>query len=130
MLGAPQAKRFERAIKRYGRALEALESDHSFSADEKDRAKVRSPLLLPQGLLGLGRSLSRFSHSSHCSLLPSDGDRPQKLKVPLNVNMAACHLKLCQWSDVKATCGKALEMESGNVKALFRRAQVRACVSV
>jgi hypothetical protein len=44
--------------------------------------------------------------------------------VPLNVNMAACHLKLKQWGDVKKTCSKALEMESTNVKALFRRAQV------
>ena len=44
--------------------------------------------------------------------------------MPLNVNMAACHLKLKQWGDVKKTCGKALEMESANVKALFRRAQV------
>lgn len=44
--------------------------------------------------------------------------------MPLNVNMAACHLKLKQWGDVKKTCSKALEMESSNVKALFRRAQV------
>jgi hypothetical protein len=36
-----QAKKFERAIKRYGRALEPLESDYSFSSEEKDRAKVR-----------------------------------------------------------------------------------------
>ena len=35
-----QAKKFERAIKRYGRALEPLESDHSFSSEEKDRTKV------------------------------------------------------------------------------------------
>lgn len=44
----PQAKKFERAIKRYGRALEPLESDHSFSSAEKDRAKVR--LLRPASL--------------------------------------------------------------------------------
>jgi len=42
-----QAKKFERAIKRYGRALEPLESDHSFSSEEKDRAKVPNPNLSP-----------------------------------------------------------------------------------
>ena len=41
--GHAQAKKFERAIKRYGRALEPLESDHSFSSEEKDRAKVPNP---------------------------------------------------------------------------------------
>ncbi|KAF3596286.1 hypothetical protein DY000_02022440 [Brassica cretica] len=42
------------------------------------------------------------------------------LKVACNLNDAACKLKL---QDYKQLCTKVLELESANVKALYRRAQ-------
>lgn len=45
------------------------------------------------------------------------------LKVVCNLNNAACKLKLKDYKEAEKLCTKVLETESGNVKALFRRAQ-------
>lgn len=45
------------------------------------------------------------------------------LKVASNLNNAACKLKLKEYNDAERLCTKVLDLESTNVKALFRRAQ-------
>ncbi|XP_077250245.1 peptidyl-prolyl cis-trans isomerase FKBP62-like [Tasmannia lanceolata] len=45
------------------------------------------------------------------------------LKVTCNLNNAACKLKLKEYKNAEKLCTKVLEIESGNVKALYRRAQ-------
>ncbi|XP_022727998.1 peptidyl-prolyl cis-trans isomerase FKBP62-like [Durio zibethinus] len=45
------------------------------------------------------------------------------LKVACNLNNAACKLKLKDYKQAEKLCTKALELESANVKALYRRAQ-------
>jgi FK506-binding protein 4/5 len=45
------------------------------------------------------------------------------LKVSCNLNMAACKLKLHDYKEAVKLTTKVLELESSNVKALFRRAQ-------
>eukprot|EP00252_Welwitschia_mirabilis_P017965 TRINITY_DN40097_c0_g1_i1.p1 TRINITY_DN40097_c0_g1~~TRINITY_DN40097_c0_g1_i1.p1 ORF type:complete len:559 (+),score=133.00 TRINITY_DN40097_c0_g1_i1:209-1885(+) len=45
------------------------------------------------------------------------------LKITCNLNNAACKLKLKDYKQVIKLCSKVLEMESQNVKALYRRAQ-------
>ncbi|CAH1449301.1 unnamed protein product [Lactuca virosa] len=45
------------------------------------------------------------------------------LKVSCNLNNAACKLKTKEYKEVEKLCTKVLEMESKNVKALYRRAQ-------
>ncbi|KAJ9176630.1 hypothetical protein P3X46_011921 [Hevea brasiliensis] len=45
------------------------------------------------------------------------------LKVASNLNNAACKLKLKDYKQAEKLCTKVLEMESRNVKALYRRAQ-------
>ncbi|KAG6576010.1 Peptidyl-prolyl cis-trans isomerase FKBP62, partial [Cucurbita argyrosperma subsp. sororia] len=45
------------------------------------------------------------------------------LKVACNLNNAACKLKLKQYNEAEKLCTKVLELESSNVKALYRRAQ-------
>ncbi|OAY80936.1 Peptidyl-prolyl cis-trans isomerase FKBP62 [Ananas comosus] len=45
------------------------------------------------------------------------------LKVTCNLNNAACKLKLKQYKEAEKLCTKVLEIESTNVKALYRRAQ-------
>ncbi|XVE78149.1 hypothetical protein DITRI_Ditri13aG0120700 [Diplodiscus trichospermus] len=45
------------------------------------------------------------------------------LKVACNLNDAACKLKLKDYKQAEKLCSKVLELESTNVKALYRRAQ-------
>ncbi|KAF9620544.1 hypothetical protein IFM89_013209 [Coptis chinensis] len=45
------------------------------------------------------------------------------LKVSCNLNNAACKLKLKDYKQAEKLCTKVLELESANVKALYRRAQ-------
>ncbi|KAF9610756.1 hypothetical protein IFM89_024612 [Coptis chinensis] len=45
------------------------------------------------------------------------------LKVSCNLNNAACKLKLKDYKQAEKLCSKVLELESTNVKALYRRAQ-------
>lgn len=45
------------------------------------------------------------------------------LKVACNLNNAACKLKLKMYNEAEKLCTKVLELESSNVKALYRRAQ-------
>lgn len=45
------------------------------------------------------------------------------LKVTCNLNNAACKLKLKDYTQAEKLCTKVLEIESQNVKALYRRAQ-------
>eukprot|EP00002_Diphylleia_rotans_P031986 TRINITY_DN6674_c0_g1_i1.p1 TRINITY_DN6674_c0_g1~~TRINITY_DN6674_c0_g1_i1.p1 ORF type:complete len:288 (-),score=95.41 TRINITY_DN6674_c0_g1_i1:38-901(-) len=45
------------------------------------------------------------------------------LKLPLYLNLAACHLKQGNFKETISSCNKALDLEPKNVKALFRRAQ-------
>ncbi|CAM8999979.1 unnamed protein product [Rhodiola kirilowii] len=55
----------------------------------------------------------------------SDDEKKQAkaLKVSCNLNNAACKLKLKEYKQAEKLCTKVLDMESTNVKALYRRAQ-------
>ncbi|KAL3329394.1 hypothetical protein AABB24_036472 [Solanum stoloniferum] len=55
----------------------------------------------------------------------SDEEKQQVklLKVSCNLNNAACKLKLKEYKEAAKLCSKVLEIDSKNVKALYRRAQ-------
>lgn len=80
-----KAGKYERASKRYEKAVRFIEYDSSFSDEEKQQAKV--------------------------------------LKSACNLNNAACKLKLKDYKQAEKLCTKVLELDSKNVKALYRRAQ-------
>lgn len=77
--------KYSRASKRYGKALDFIEYESSFSEEEKQLSKP--------------------------------------LKLSCKLNKAACKLKLKDYKEAKELCTKVLEMDSTNVKALYRRAQ-------
>ncbi|MED6113764.1 70 kDa peptidyl-prolyl isomerase [Stylosanthes scabra] len=80
-----KAGKYERASKRYEKAIRYIEYDSSFSDEEKQKTKV--------------------------------------LKITCNLNNAACKLKLKDYKQAEKLCTKVLELDSRNVKALYRRAQ-------
>ncbi|GKE17085.1 peptidyl-prolyl cis-trans isomerase FKBP62-like protein, partial [Tanacetum coccineum] len=51
------------------------------------------------------------------------------LKITCNLNNAACQLKLKEYKQAEKLCTKVLELESTNVKALYRRAQAHMNVA-
>lgn len=55
----------------------------------------------------------------------SDEEKKQAkaLKISCNLNNAACKLKMKEYKEAEKLCTKVLEMDSTNVKALYRRAQ-------
>ncbi|KAK9664517.1 hypothetical protein RND81_14G047800 [Saponaria officinalis] len=80
-----KAGKYERASKRYEKAVKYIEYDSSFEDEEKKQAKA--------------------------------------LKISCNLNAAACKLKLKEYKQAEKLCTKVLELDSNNVKALYRRAQ-------
>ena len=55
----------------------------------------------------------------------SDEEKQQAklLKISCNLNNAACKLKLKDYKEAVKLCTKVLDIDSRNVKALYRRAQ-------
>jgi len=49
--------------------------------------------------------------------------KSNEIKKSLNLNLAACYLKLGHWTEAEKAASKVLEKDAGNHKALFRRAQ-------
>lgn len=80
-----KAGKYERASKKYEKAIKYIEYDSSFSDEQKKQAKT--------------------------------------VKVSCYLNNAACKLKLKDFKEAAKLCTKVLELESQNVKALYRRAQ-------
>jgi len=90
-------KDYEQALGMYGRALKIVDLDADTEFDEgADTALV-------------------------CTV--EEDTKINALKLPIFLNQAACHLKLGEFKPAQAACNKALELESKNVKALFRRGQ-------
>ncbi|KAK4440980.1 Peptidyl-prolyl cis-trans isomerase FKBP65 [Sesamum alatum] len=57
------------------------------------------------------------------SFTDEEKKQSKALKVTCNLNDAACKLKLKDYKQAEKLCTKVLELESTNVKALYRRAQ-------
>ncbi|OAY51239.1 peptidyl-prolyl cis-trans isomerase FKBP62 [Manihot esculenta] len=80
-----KAGKYERASRRYEKAVNFIEYDSSFSEEEKKQTRA--------------------------------------LKITCKLNDAACKLKLKDYKQAEKLCTKVLELDSRNVKALYRRAQ-------
>ena len=55
----------------------------------------------------------------------SEEDEMKRVLLKLYLNTALCNIKLCQSPRALSNCTKALEIDPQNVKAIFRRGQVR-----
>merc|ERR1719395_332686 len=53
----------------------------------------------------------------------ADVKRARKLKIACWNNAAQCQLKLGDYAAARALCGKVLDLDGLNMKALFRRGQ-------
>ncbi|XP_021669185.2 peptidyl-prolyl cis-trans isomerase FKBP62 [Hevea brasiliensis] len=80
-----KAGKYERASRRYEKAVNFIEYDSSFSEEEKQQTRA--------------------------------------LKITCKLNNVACKLKLKDYKQAEKLCTKVLELDSRNVKALYRRAQ-------
>ncbi|GKU85971.1 hypothetical protein SLEP1_g565 [Rubroshorea leprosula] len=74
------------------------------------------------------RASKRYEKAVKCIEYDSSFSEEEKkqakvLKVACNLNNAACKLKLKDYKQAEKLCTKVLDLESRNVKALYRRAQ-------
>ncbi|KAL3531064.1 hypothetical protein ACH5RR_010386 [Cinchona calisaya] len=74
------------------------------------------------------RASKRYEKAAKCIEYDSSFSEEEKkqskaLKIYCNLNNAACMLKLKDYKQAEKLCTKVLEIESSNVKALYRRAQ-------
>ncbi|KAG7025435.1 Peptidyl-prolyl cis-trans isomerase FKBP62 [Cucurbita argyrosperma subsp. argyrosperma] len=67
------------------------------------------------------KAVKFIEHDS--SFSEEEKKQAKALKVACNLNDAACKLKLKLYKEAEKLCTKVLELESSNVKALYRRAQ-------
>ena len=56
-----------------------------------------------------------------CDVSNDELKEVNSLKLPLYLNIAACQIKLEQYENAIKNCTKVLEIDSKNVKALYRR---------
>jgi FK506-binding protein 4/5 len=75
---------------------------------------------------------ARLRYDAGLKIVRYDGDLSaeqkkdlNELKVAVTNNLAACHAKLKNFDEVLRLSNEALQIDANNVKALFRRAQVR-----
>ena len=63
---------------------------------------------------------------SHCAkffdLSAEDETEVKNIKVTLFLNIASCYLKMENWDQTLRNCNDALEIDTNNIKGLFRRA--------
>lgn len=74
------------------------------------------------------RAAKRYKSALDCvkndhTFNPEEKKKALELQLPCLLNQSACFLKLNKWKEATEATGKALDIDSGNVKALFRRAQ-------
>ena len=97
--------------------------DEKFAAAEKKKNEGNT--LYQQGKTARAmkkykRGLDFFEYDN--SLSEADKERAKKvIKVPCHLNTAACHIKDKDFKKAIESCGKVIELDHTNVKALFRR---------
>jgi len=62
-------------------------------------------------------------NSNHEQLSSGQEKEIQALNMAIHLNMALCHLKQNKLDRVVDDCNKVLQLDSNNIKALFRRGQ-------
>ncbi|KAG1935030.1 peptidyl-prolyl cis-trans isomerase FKBP4 [Pimephales promelas] len=67
------------------------------------------------------RIVSWLEHES--SMEPEEEEKAKALRLAAHLNLAMCYLKLQEASSALESCDKALELDTNNEKALFRRGE-------
>ncbi|KAF9610757.1 hypothetical protein IFM89_024613 [Coptis chinensis] len=110
---ALKAGKYAKASKRYEKVRKFLVGSNNFSDDF-------ILLQLHENLLVIWLE-NLFEYDTNFS--EEEKKQSKVLKVSCNLNNAACKLKLKDYKQAEKLCSKVLELESTNVKALYRRAQ-------
>eukprot|EP00898_Chlorokybus_atmophyticus_P000263 jgi/Chlat1/1237/Chrsp115S00751 len=108
------------------KAKESWEMDTAEKLEQAAKKKEEGNAFYKAGKLDL--AAKRYEQAIKCveydtSFSEEDKKQAKALKLPIYLNDAAVKLKLKQYSEAIKKCSKVLEMESTNVKALYRRAQ-------
>jgi len=108
------------------KAREVYEMDHAEKVEACAARKAEGNALFKQG--NLVRAAKKYSAGAKFVEADTDFSAAQqqearKLKIACWNNAAQCQLKLGDYAAARALCGKVLDLDGLNMKALFRRGQ-------
>merc|ERR1719235_2490299 len=110
------------------KAREVYEMDHAEKVEACAARKAEGNALFKQG--NLVRAAKKYSAGAKFVEADTDFSAAQqqearKLKIACWNNAAQCQLKLGDYAAARALCGKVLDLDGLNMKALFRRGQAQ-----
>ncbi|KAL7976416.1 hypothetical protein Chor_015480 [Crotalus horridus] len=80
-----------------------------------------------QATLQYKKTVSWLEHET--GLSDMEKTKSRDLRLAAHLNLAMCHLKLKEYSQVLENCNKALELDCNNEKGLFRRGEARLAIN-
>ncbi|KAG8134832.1 putative Peptidylprolyl isomerase protein [Naja naja] len=123
---------YEIKLKTFEKAKEPWEMNTQEKLEQGAIAKEKGTQYFKEGkykraTLQYKKTVSWLEHETGLSDMEKSQSR--NLRLAAHLNLAMCHLKLKEYSQVLENCNKALELDSNNEKGLFRRGEARLAVN-
>lgn len=121
--------KFNMTLKSFDRAADITDLEKDECLDRAQHHKDKGTQLYTKGRVKYSvkryeNSLKYLGHMEPIDTLPELlSSQHATLKCQCYLNLGACFLKTEEYEKVKENCSKALELDSSNVKGLYRRAQ-------
>lgn len=124
--------RYEVKLKSFEKAKESWEMNTEEKLEQGSIAKEKGTQYFKEGrykraTLQYKKIISWLEHET--GLSDVEEAKAKNLRLAAHLNLAMCHLKLKEYSQVLENCDKALELDSNNEKGLFRRGEARLAVN-
>ncbi|XP_062990476.1 peptidyl-prolyl cis-trans isomerase FKBP4 [Elgaria multicarinata webbii] len=122
---------YEIKLKSFEKAKESWEMNTDEKLEQGTIAKEKGTQYFKEGKYKRATSqykkiVSWLEHET--GLSDVEEAKAKSLRLAAHLNLAMCHLKLKEYSQVLENCNKALELDSSNEKGLFRHGE--ACLAV
>ncbi|KAK9399229.1 peptidyl-prolyl cis-trans isomerase FKBP4 [Crotalus adamanteus] len=123
---------YEIKLKSFEKAKEPWEMNTQEKLEQGSIAKEKGTQYFKDGkykqaTLQYKKTVSWLEHET--GLSDMEKTKSSDLRLAAHLNLAMCHLKLKEYSQVLENCNKALELDCNNEKGLFRRGEARLAIN-
>ncbi|XP_072857071.2 peptidyl-prolyl cis-trans isomerase FKBP4 isoform X2 [Pogona vitticeps] len=124
--------RYEVKLKSFEKAKESWEMNTEEKLEQGSIAKEKGTQYFKEGrykraTLQYKKIVLWLEHET--GLSDEEEAKARNLRLAAHLNLAMCHLKLKEYSQVLENCDKALELDNNNEKGLFRRGEARLAIN-